>query len=174
MSDHTRVFVVTVGDYDENHIERVFFTESEAEEWAARRRTISEYEPVYVETHSVGEHQPYDGPFWDAHWSASGLLFGDEKRFPDRVREDWDITQEWWQELRMPPAAAVVRDDRRRECPLLFARVQGIDRDAVTRLLEETVSDIKEHWGGTHRNQWWHNLVARGQEHEAEMQALRS
>ena len=66
----THVYIVTAGSYSDYHIERVYLTETEAEEFAA---TLEDGD---VKRWPIAEHAQYRGPIWYGFWNGKGMRNG--------------------------------------------------------------------------------------------------
>lgn len=157
-----KVYVVLVHEIEDTWVERAFSVESEAEQWVAEYNAMDGpgSARAWVKEVAVGRRGPNDAPYWVGTWSSSGA-YGQARHVSDPLNLDKPqqhriIGQAWWQEVAAPPRAEIARLEDGVYSPRV--EVHGTDREAVERLLDETVKSLKDGWGGG-RSRWWAHLV---------------
>jgi hypothetical protein len=146
------VYVVTVGNGDTYHIERIYLDRDQAYQFARDYNGIAPNEPVQVEEWQPGAPPgAYDGPYWRAEWWARVPMSkrrGQLRHTREGERfDDFDIRQEWWTGEVLPDAKLV----RRELAGVPKVEVVGLSREKVEELFWDTITQVRADLAGVPR-----------------------
>jgi hypothetical protein len=144
----TVVYVVTAGREATYRIERIYFDQNEAQDFADRYNASQPDEFLHVESWQTGPPAAaYDGPYWVARWTARMPAAKRPSESRDAPRDrygDFEVTREWWTGDAVPEVQVV----RREISGMPHVEVIGLSKEKVEQALFDTVVEIRERLEG--------------------------